>query len=433
EILSVVEFVVGASPASSNSCIGRATKKVRRRLDLPLDFDDPILDGNGRKLAKTIGDVMAELVDGILSITFLERVHKFIERKMIRTIVVKLLGRQIASNALLNKTTTLWNCNHHFQLMDLENDFYLAIGQTIGPILNVDENTNIAKMGCFARLVGSDGRDGAGMMWGTRIKVVMVVPINGFAGPSFTNGYRPIDDGSEMGQQDARGISFKTHGNDIPSNPLDDKKLRLKDPLMDVSLEMEGILHRTDQDLVIVPRDDEDSMLVEGSDVVGSFGTDNHPHFHNFVNEYKREFSLDLMGLFETRISSSRVNAIIGKLGFHNSFRIEAVGFAGVIWILWNNNIEVNVLDLHPQLSLAGFVFEPWILVRDFNSILENSEQTGGSSNTKVGCNPFRFTSSKLGEPPPEVWVEARATKTKFLEVPSNSGPKVSMVAYRVQ
>ncbi|MBA0572018.1 hypothetical protein Golob_002384 [Gossypium lobatum] len=54
EILSVAEFVVGASPASSNSCIGRATKKVRHRLDLPLDFDDPIVDGNGRKLAKTI-------------------------------------------------------------------------------------------------------------------------------------------------------------------------------------------------------------------------------------------------------------------------------------------------------------------------------------------------------------------------------------------
>ncbi|TYG73198.1 hypothetical protein ES288_D04G081700v1 [Gossypium darwinii] len=58
------------------------------------------------------------------------------------------------------------------------------------------------------------------------------------------------------------------------SKPPDDKKLRLKDPLVDVSLEMEGILHRIDKDLVIVPRDDEDSMLVEGSDVVGSFGAD---------------------------------------------------------------------------------------------------------------------------------------------------------------
>ncbi|MBA0781550.1 hypothetical protein Gotri_002464 [Gossypium trilobum] len=110
EILSVAEFVVGASPASSNSCIGRATEKVRRRPNLPLDFDDPIVDGNGRKLAETIGDVMTELVDGILSITFSERVHKFIERKMIRTIVVKLLGRQIASNALgFQKTANWWS------------------------------------------------------------------------------------------------------------------------------------------------------------------------------------------------------------------------------------------------------------------------------------------------------------------------------------
>ncbi|MBA0601163.1 hypothetical protein Gorai_004349 [Gossypium raimondii] len=54
EILPVAEFVVRASPASSNSCIGHATKKVRHRPDLPLDFDDPIVDGNGRKLAETI-------------------------------------------------------------------------------------------------------------------------------------------------------------------------------------------------------------------------------------------------------------------------------------------------------------------------------------------------------------------------------------------
>ncbi|KAK5835568.1 hypothetical protein PVK06_011260 [Gossypium arboreum] len=58
------------------------------------------------------------------------------------------------------------------------------------------------------------------------------------------------------------------------SKPPDDKYLRLKDPLVDVSLAMEGTLHRIDQDLVIVPRDDEGSMLVESSDVVGSFGAD---------------------------------------------------------------------------------------------------------------------------------------------------------------
>ncbi|MBA0642962.1 hypothetical protein Goklo_027288 [Gossypium klotzschianum] len=34
--------------------------------------------------------------------------------------------RKIAFNALLNEVTMLWNSKHLFQLMDLENDYYLA-------------------------------------------------------------------------------------------------------------------------------------------------------------------------------------------------------------------------------------------------------------------------------------------------------------------
>lgn len=53
------------------------------------------------------GDVVTELVEGISSITFFDHVHQFIERKMARTIIVKLLGRKIGFNTLLNKVTTL--------------------------------------------------------------------------------------------------------------------------------------------------------------------------------------------------------------------------------------------------------------------------------------------------------------------------------------
>lgn len=135
---------------------------------------------------------------------------------MTRTIIVNLLGRKIAFNALLNEVTMLWNSEHLFQLMDLENDYYLAsfndeedhnnvltngpwvifgqylivrpwsptfstsqnevdtqvvwvrlpglpegyysnyilraIGQAIGPVLKIDENTYSAKRGRFARM-----------------------------------------------------------------------------------------------------------------------------------------------------------------------------------------------------------------------------------------------------------------------------------------
>ncbi|MBA0878286.1 hypothetical protein Goshw_011633 [Gossypium schwendimanii] len=134
EPLPTGDFVMGASDIVSNSDVGWATKKARRWPDMPPDVEDPTVDGNVRKVqspktpkasyksmlmgSATLlmqidnfeenfelldGYVMTEVVDGIPSITFSVRVQKFIERKMGRTIVVKLLGRKIGFNALLNK------------------------------------------------------------------------------------------------------------------------------------------------------------------------------------------------------------------------------------------------------------------------------------------------------------------------------------------
>ncbi|MBA0776808.1 hypothetical protein Gotri_011754 [Gossypium trilobum] len=72
------------------------------------------------------GVVVTKLVEGISSITFFDRLHKFIERKMARTIIVKHLGTKIGFNALLNKVTTLWSSRQPIQLMDLENGYYLV-------------------------------------------------------------------------------------------------------------------------------------------------------------------------------------------------------------------------------------------------------------------------------------------------------------------
>ncbi|KAK5837607.1 hypothetical protein PVK06_006334 [Gossypium arboreum] len=83
------------------------------------------------------GDVVTKLVEGVLSITFSDRVHKFIGRKMARTIIVKLLGRKIGFNAVLNKVTTLWSLRQPLQLKDLENDYYLVWFQDEGDFNNV--------------------------------------------------------------------------------------------------------------------------------------------------------------------------------------------------------------------------------------------------------------------------------------------------------
>ncbi|KAH1121980.1 hypothetical protein J1N35_005140 [Gossypium stocksii] len=72
------------------------------------------------------GNVKTEVINGIPSIIFFERVHKFVEMKMAKTMVIKLLGRKITFNAILNIITILWKTKSYFQLMDLENDYCLV-------------------------------------------------------------------------------------------------------------------------------------------------------------------------------------------------------------------------------------------------------------------------------------------------------------------
>ncbi|KAH1128768.1 hypothetical protein J1N35_000146 [Gossypium stocksii] len=72
-------------------------------------------------------DVATEVADGFSSITFFDRIHQFIERKMAWTIVIKLLGKKIGFNALLNK----------------------VIDQVIGLVLKINEHTNATIRGRF--------------------------------------------------------------------------------------------------------------------------------------------------------------------------------------------------------------------------------------------------------------------------------------------
>ncbi|PPD76276.1 hypothetical protein GOBAR_DD26805 [Gossypium barbadense] len=96
ETPSLVDFVVGANSTALNCGVGRAK----------LLGDSLILDGKfcmEKDFELQDEDVMAKTVNEIPSITFDDRVHGFIEKKMALSIVIKLLGRKIAFNTLLNK------------------------------------------------------------------------------------------------------------------------------------------------------------------------------------------------------------------------------------------------------------------------------------------------------------------------------------------
>ncbi|MBA0706008.1 hypothetical protein Golax_018151 [Gossypium laxum] len=87
-------------------------------------------------------DVVMKVIKCILSITFFDRVKGYIERRMARTVIVKMLGGRIGFNAFMNKISLLWNPRSPIQLMDLENDFsYLAI---VAKLLNDTERNQVA-------------------------------------------------------------------------------------------------------------------------------------------------------------------------------------------------------------------------------------------------------------------------------------------------
>lgn len=86
-------------------------------------------------LELTQGDVEKLVIDGIPTVDFSDKVYGLIDESMSRTLVVKLLGRKIGYNALWNKVCSLWKPSNRFQLVDIENDYYLA---KFEPVLDYD-------------------------------------------------------------------------------------------------------------------------------------------------------------------------------------------------------------------------------------------------------------------------------------------------------
>ncbi|KAJ4827481.1 hypothetical protein Tsubulata_006828 [Turnera subulata] len=117
-----------------------------------------------------------------------------------------------------------------------------------------------------------------------------------------------------------------------------------------------------------------------------------------------------IVAIVEPRISGVKADHVIHRLPFSNSHRVEARGFAGGIWLLWEESrVQISILFNHPQLihtrvtyqndsflftaiygspqecwrkylwsnleALAASINEPWVLGGDFNSVLSGVER----------------------------------------------------------
>ncbi|PPR98415.1 hypothetical protein GOBAR_AA22253 [Gossypium barbadense] len=71
-------------------------------------------------------DVIRSTVNGLPAIDFSDRVKQLLYKEMEMTVVLKLLGRNISYGVLFNRVCNLWKPIQPFQLMDIENGYYLA-------------------------------------------------------------------------------------------------------------------------------------------------------------------------------------------------------------------------------------------------------------------------------------------------------------------
>ncbi|KAK5803033.1 hypothetical protein PVK06_030673 [Gossypium arboreum] len=78
--------------------------------------------------------------------------------------------------------------------------------------------------------------------------------------------------------------------------------------------------------------------------------------FPRIFYEYNRELKLDIVGLLDTRVSESKGNCIIAKLGFQFPLQMEAIGFSSGIWVGWKDSIQVEIIQNYSQFLLVWVI-----------------------------------------------------------------------------
>ena len=140
----------------------------------------------------------------------------------------------------------------------------------------------------------------------------------------------------------------------------------------------------------------------------------NKLNFRCSIRYILKKFNTDFLALFETHVGGERARKICQNLGFDNSFRVDATGQSGGIWLLWRDQAgALTVLESSDQFVHARVVIgtesihllavyaaptvsrrsglwgqlkrvlenidEPVLVGGDFNTILRLDERTGGN------------------------------------------------------
>ncbi|CAN1786574.1 hypothetical protein LINPERHAP1_LOCUS17291 [Linum perenne] len=133
-----------------------------------------------------------------------------------------------------------------------------------------------------------------------------------------------------------------------------------------------------------------------------------------------------VVALLEPRVSGDVGDTVRQKLKFQSSFVVEAQGFSGGIWLLWNESVtKVRILGSSPQYihasiewdegkkfsatfvyasssllgrrplwndirTVSGTVSTAWAIMGDLNAMVESSEKRGGAKFNQSPAADFR-------------------------------------------
>lgn len=85
------------------------------------------------------------------------------------------------------------------------------------------------------------------------------------------------------------------------------------------------------------------------------------------IKDLKKAYAIDVFAILEPRISGSRALSVAQSLGFSHYHIVDAFGFSGGVWLLWNgNSVSLQVIP-HSSYCLCKPL--PWDL-RSFVEVL---------------------------------------------------------------
>ncbi|KAL8139423.1 LOW QUALITY PROTEIN: hypothetical protein V2J09_005444 [Rumex salicifolius] len=148
----------------------------------------------------------------------------------------------------------------------------------------------------------------------------------------------------------------------------------------------------------------------------------NKPNFRRSIRYIMKKFDTDVLALFETHAAGNRADCICRRLGFDNSFRVDAQGHSGGVWLLSGIGQVIIVGSgtqyIHARIDTGGDVVniivvyaapttsrrsglwaelttivrglsDPVFIGGDFNSIVRLDERSGG--NGRLSADSVEF------------------------------------------